>query len=114
MSESPFCSDIVDALFTCTVQVWRVKKDGSTTLLSLLSIHSGPVTALALLFLQDSTLEVATTSNDSTLCLTSISLDQKEGGLELKDPHWRQDMGGGVALALHLTRCFKSPTNLHC
>ena len=113
MSESPFCSNIVDALFTCTVKVWRVKKDGSATLVSLLSLHSGPVTALALLLLQDSTLELATTSNDSTLCLTSISLDQKEEGLELKDPHWRQDMGGGVALALHLTRCFKSPTNVH-
>ena len=88
-----------------------MKKDGAATLVSVLSLHSGPVTALALLFLQDSTLELASTSNDSTMCLTSIALDQKEGeGLELKDPHWRKDMGGGVALALHLTRCFKSPT----
>merc|ERR1719341_3037621 len=38
------------------------------------------------------------------MCLTRIALDGKEGGSELKDPHWRQDMGGGVALALHLTR----------
>ena len=89
-------------------KVWRVRSDGSAFLISILSLHSGPVTALALLFLQDSRLELASTSNDSTICLTSIALDQKEGddGLELKDPHWRQDMGGGVALALQLTRCF--------
>ena len=87
-----------------------MKKDGSATLVSLLSLHSGPVTALALLLLQDSTLELASTSNDSTMCLTRIALDGKQGGTELKDPHWRQDMGGGVALALHLTRCsLKSP-----
>ena len=83
-----------------------MKKDGSASLISVLSLHSGPVTALALILLQDSTLEVATTSNDSTICLTSIDLDRKEEEVgELKDAHWRQDMGGGVALALHLTRC---------
>ena len=96
--------------FNIHLQVWRVKKDGSATLVSLLSLHSGPVTALSLLLLQDSTLELASTSNDSTMCLTRIALDGKEGGSELKDPHWRQDMGGGVALSLHLTRCsLKSP-----
>ena len=89
--------------------MWRVKKDGTATLVSVLPLHSGPVTALALLLLQDSTLELATTSNDSTMCLTRIALDGKEESSELKDPHWRQDMGGGVAIALHLTRCcFKS------
>ena len=59
-----------------------------------------PLTCLLIL----SNLTLATTSNDSMLCLTKTSL--KEGNLvqELKEPHWQQDMKGGVALALHLTR----------
>ena len=85
--------------------MWRVKRNGSAFLISVVSFHSGPVTAIALLHLhQDSTLALATTSNDSLLCLTKTSL--KEGNLvqEVKEPHWQQDMKGGVALALHLTR----------
>ena len=85
------------------LKVWRVKRNGSASLVSVVSFHSGPVTAIALLH-QDSTLALATTSNDSMLCLTKTSL--KDGNLvqELKEPHWQQDMKGGVALALHLTR----------
>ena len=87
------------------LKVWRVKRNGSASLVSVVSLHSGPVTAIALLYLhQDSTMALATTSNDSMLCLTKTSL--KDGNLvqEMKEPHWQQDMKEGVALALHLTR----------
>ena len=85
-----------------------MKRNGSASLVSVVSFHSGPVTAIALLHLHNSTLALATTSNDSMLCLTKTSL--KEGNLvqEMKEPHWQQDMKGGVALALHLTRCWST------
>ena len=84
------------------VLVWRVERGGQACLLATLCLHSGPVTALATLFLPSSVLMVATTATDSTVCTTIVGLGE-QGVQEVKEPSRRQELGGGLALALHLT-----------
>jgi hypothetical protein len=87
------------------VLVWRVGPAGAGALLATLAIHSGPITALALLATSEG-LTVASTATDSTICTSTVALEAPVAleGAVVEVAEWRQELGSGLALALHLVR----------
>jgi WD40 repeat protein len=83
------------------VLVWRVGPAGAGALLATLAVHSGPITALALLPAAGG-LTVASTATDSTICTSTVALEAPVEGSVVEGAEWRQELGGGLALALHL------------